>query len=183
MESADVAIIVLGCSVNEDGSPSEWLRLRLEAAAAESARLAESHVLVLSGAAVRSVITEAECMRAWLVANSAVAPERLMLEEQATDTLENVHYSLLLLLRPGACPALRRLIFVTSDFHLARGAALLRGELAFHGAEWLGVTEVGAPTPDLTGEQLLARRERERRLLANDLQRQRARHAALRVNN
>lgn len=117
------AVVVFGAGVNGT-EPSLSLLTRLEAAL----DYAEDHPevpIVVSGAQGRGEeISEARCMADWLAAHG-VAAERILLEERATDTRENVRYSIELLAENGVDPA-AGIAFVTSDYHLCR-AAYLRG--------------------------------------------------------
>ena len=126
------AIIVLGAGVNGT-VPSMSLRERLDAALAYLEEYPAA-VAVLSGARGGGEdITEAQCMFDWLTARG-VAPERLLREEQATSTQENLRYSLALLesyfgVRP------KTVAVVSSEYHLCR-AELYADRL---GAKALGV--------------------------------------------
>ena len=65
-------------------------------------------------------ISEAACMYGWLAARG-VPPERILLEEQADNTRENIGYSLALLSERGI-DAGDGVAVVSSGYHLCRAA-------------------------------------------------------------
>jgi hypothetical protein len=154
LREARTVFIVLGCSVNPDNSPSDWLRARLEAVRDAAAALTSSQrpfAVIVSGGAVRSAISEASCMQSWLTANASdsIPTEAIVLEEQAQDTLQNLEYALSLLHHVGrlllsrtetekrsatsaaddggvsAKPSLE-IVVVTNDFHMRRSIRMLQ---------------------------------------------------------
>ncbi len=65
-------------------------------------------------------ISEARCMADWLI-DHGVSEERILLEDRATDTLENIEYSLALLAENGV-DVTDDIAVVTADYHLRRAA-------------------------------------------------------------
>ena len=124
------AAIVLGAGVH--GSvPSRSLKARLEAAL-EYAEDNRDAVLVLSGGQGRGEdVTEAMCMYDWLVSHG-VSGDRLILEERASSTKENLEFSKELLdgigYTGGVC-------VITAGYHIARAKMMARD---------VGFTEVTA---------------------------------------
>jgi uncharacterized SAM-binding protein YcdF (DUF218 family) len=200
MSDLPIAMIILGCSVQPDGQPSDWLRDRLEAALQHYC----SHIfpllprrnanpqepmlgVVLSGGLVSSqTVSEADCMLRWLEAKSAgvLAPEdasfllqHCVLEQQALNTPDNLFFGCQLL--ATISPRWAKCVLVTSDFHVQRGRQLLEGELAVQSLSVGEIVVVGAPTPTLVGAALEARRARELSLIPKNLACQRQRHLAL----
>lgn len=126
-------LIVLGAGVN--GSvPSLSLRERLEAALAYLERYPQA-VAVLSGAQGSGEdITEAQCMFDWLTARG-IDENRLLREEEATRTRENLRFSLELIEeRTGTRP--ETVAVVSSEYHLCRAELY---------AKQLGVRALGVP--------------------------------------
>ena len=85
-------------------------------------------------------ITEAACMYNYLTARG-VEPERLILEEDASNTAENFEFSAPLLEAAGVEIGTDTVAVVTNDFHIAR-SRLIAAKKGY------GVTYgVGAPIP------------------------------------
>jgi len=112
-------IIVLGAALNGDG-PSTALEARLETAADYLEANPETEVIVSGGQGVSEIVSEAQAMNNWLVARG-VDPDRIRMEDQSTDTAENIRYSLAMLdggeVRVGV---------VTSNFHVFRALGIAR---------------------------------------------------------
>lgn len=113
-------IVVLGARVN--GSvPSGSLRNRIRVGA-EYLRDNPGTIAVLSGAqGSGEEISEAQCMYDNMVA-AGIDPARLILEEESTDTAENLRNSRALI-PEGASVGL-----VTNNFHIFRALALARNQ-------------------------------------------------------
>ena len=122
------AIIVLGAGVNgEEPSLSLWERIQ---AAYDYLEAHPDCVAVLSGGQGDGEdITEAECMFRELTA-LGIDPQRLILEEQAESTRENLTYSLALL------EGYETIGLVSSDYHLCRAGLMGKN---------LGLSPVGIP--------------------------------------
>ena len=121
------ALIVFGAGVNGT-VPSLTLESRLKAAL-EYIHLQDQErqdmPIVVTGAQGRGEeISEARCMANWLTARG-VDPERIWLEEQATNTEENLRYSIRLLAKRGI-DVTSDIAYCTSDYHMCR-AIYLRG--------------------------------------------------------
>ena len=123
-ETPVAAVIVLGAGVN-GRSPSLSLLTRLEAALDYLADRPDVPVVVSGARGRGEEISEARCMADWLTARG-VPPERVLLEERATNTEENIRYSLALLEERGVTGDLA---VVTSDYHLCRAAMYLGGDM------------------------------------------------------
>lgn len=122
-------LIVLGAGVN--GSvPSLSMTDRLGAARVYLDAHPDCVAVVSGGKGAGENISEAEAMRRWLTGNG-VAAERIILENRATDTLENLKYSFALIPEPDAAVAV-----VSSEYHLYRAKYL---------AETLGRPVSGIP--------------------------------------
>ena len=111
-------LIVLGCQVRGT-EPSRMLRQRIDAAADYLQTYPEAVAIVSGGEGPGEDISEAECMYNSLVA-AGIAPERILLEDRATSTMENLRYSLALL-DEGASVAI-----VSNEFHLYRADQMAR---------------------------------------------------------
>lgn len=115
------AVIVLGAGVN-GRTPSLSLLKRLEATLDYIADRPDIPIVVTGGQGRGEEITEARCMADWLVEHG-VAAERILLEEQAADTRENLDFSIALLAESGL-DTTGDIAVVSSDYHLARTGLL-----------------------------------------------------------
>ena len=115
------AVIVLGAGVN-GRVPSLTLQTRLEAALAYIEDKADVPIVVTGGQGNGEEITEARCMADWLISHG-VSEERIILEEQAKNTRENIDFSLNLLHEMGV-DTTSNIAVVSNDYHLARAAYL-----------------------------------------------------------
>jgi uncharacterized SAM-binding protein YcdF (DUF218 family) len=88
--AADYAI-VLGAGVNGD-VPSRSLKARLEAALDYAEKYPDAVLILSGGQGSGENITEARCMYNWLT-DSGLSGERLILEENASNTAENIQFS------------------------------------------------------------------------------------------
>lgn len=112
-------IIVLGAGVNGT-TPSLSLRNRLEAALDYLQRYPDSIAILSGGQGQGEEITEAEAMARWLHSNG-IAEDRLIKEDQATNTVENLTFSLACIQqREGERGLPDRIGLVTSEYHLYR---------------------------------------------------------------
>ena len=113
------AIVILGARVNEDG-PSGSLRERISAAREYLERNPDAVAVASGGQGDDEPMSEAECIFDHLVA-AGIDPERIMLEEDSTSTVENLSNSFALL--EGRA---RRVGIVTNDFHIFRALCIGR---------------------------------------------------------
>ena len=116
-ESPVSAVVVLGAGVNGT-QPSLALQSRLEAALDYVSHRLEVPIVVTGSQGPGEDISEGRCMADWLIAHG-VDEERILVEEQADNTEENVAYSKELLARhnmdTGGAVAV-----VSADYHLYR---------------------------------------------------------------
>ena len=116
------AVVVLGAGVNGT-QPSLSLRTRLDAAL----DYLEDHpgipVVLTGGRGYGEEITEAQCMYDYLT-ERGVHPERLILEGDAVNTVQNFAFSRSLLEEAGIDPAEDPVAVVTNDFHIYRARLL-----------------------------------------------------------
>ncbi len=118
--SRDVdAVVVLGAGVN-GRRPSLSLSVRLRAALAYIADKDDIPIVVSGSQGPGEEISEAQCMADWLIENG-VEPERIILEDQADNTAENIMFSRKLLVERGIDPA-ANVAVVTADYHLYRAS-------------------------------------------------------------
>lgn len=134
MTTAKAAIVIFGAAVRADGSPSNALRRRVEAAAAFG-RLLDAPLFVPTGAAGRHGPPEAAVMAA-LLRGLGVPDAFIVCEETGTDTLSSVRAVARLLHARGH----RGAVYAASNaYHLPRCVVLL----------WLaGLPARACPPPD-----------------------------------
>ena len=114
-------LIVLGCGIKRDGTPTPLLKGRLDLAKKFYDRqLAETghipRIIVSGGQGRDEVCSEAASMRAYLL-SQGVPAERILLEDRSTDTTENMRFSAQIIRRehPDA-----RTAYFTTNYHVFR---------------------------------------------------------------
>lgn len=110
-------LVVLGAKVH--GSvPSRSLKERMDAACTYLTEHPDAVAIVSGGQGNGEDITEAECMREYLE-NKGIDPQRIWTEDKATNTLENLRFSLdIILEKTGQRPD--KIAIVSSEYHLHR---------------------------------------------------------------
>ena len=129
-------LIVLGAAVYGD-QPSLTLIRRMEGAIDYLERYPESVAIVSGGMGAGETVTEGQAMYDWMVAHG-VDPARLIVEDKATSTEENLINSFAIIRERGDEPQ-GRVAIVSSAYHLYRAKLF---------AQKLGVTDaagVAAP--------------------------------------
>ena len=120
-------VVILGAQV-KGTVPSRALKKRLQKAL-EYAQKNQDTILILSGGqGSGEEITEAECMRQYLV-DCGIGEERLILEETSTDTKENLEFSN----RLTGCADARTGV-LSNNFHVYRAVKLAQ-KLGYRQAE------------------------------------------------
>ena len=125
-------LIVLGAAVYQD-KPSLTLVRRLEGALDYLIACPESVAIVSGGMGPGETVTEAEAMRDWLVAHG-IKEERVLLEDRATSTKENLSFSFDIIRERGDEPD-GQVAIVSSAYHLYRAKSMAR----LQGVEAVGV--------------------------------------------
>ena len=104
--------------------PSVTLARRLDVAVEYMHLHPESRVIVSGGHSEGQLASEAQVM-AWYLERMGIVPERIMKEENSSNTMENVAFTLDLLEEKKGMPV-DQLLIVTSDYHLLRTQLLAR---------------------------------------------------------
>lgn len=125
-------LIVLGAAVYQD-QPSLTLVRRLEGTLDYLERYPESVAIVSGGMGPGETVTEAQAMHDWLIAHG-VAEERIVMEDRATSTKENLDFSFALIRARGDEPD-GNVAIVSSAYHLYRAKSMAR----LQGVEAAGV--------------------------------------------
>ena len=120
-------IIVLGCAIRKDGTPTPLLRGRLDRALsfarAQEAETGKAPIFVLSGGqGPDECVSEAECMRRYL-AEQGVPAEQMLLEDRSADTAENMKNSKELILARDENAVVA---FSTTKYHVFRSGLKAR---------------------------------------------------------
>ena len=114
-KNTDTTVVVLGCKV-KNGAPSLMLGRRLNAAYEYLTEEPDVKVIVSGGKGDDEIISEAQCMRDYLV-DRGIAPERIYMEDKSTDTDENLRFSQDIIRREGLP---EHITIVTDGFHQLR---------------------------------------------------------------
>ena len=121
-EDAPEFVVVLGAQVQGD-KPSLTLQKRLDLALEYLTGHPQASVVVSGGQGADEAYTEASVMAKYLTARG-VDESRVLLEEQASDTRENLEFSRTLAQAHGM--RTDRVLIITSDFHLCRAKYLAK---------------------------------------------------------
>lgn len=120
-------LVVLGCGLKKDGSPTPLLRGRLDLALDFDRQQREvcgkeARFLVSGGQGPDEVQPEAHAMRDYLL-EKGIAPERIDMEARSTDTAENMRFSwdIIHTVNPEA-----RVAFFTTNYHVFRAGLKAR---------------------------------------------------------
>lgn len=114
--------LVLGCQIRSDYAPSLTLRQRLDTAAEYLRENPDARCVVTGGQGDDEPCAEALVMERELVSRG-VAQTRILREDRAKNTRENMRFSAALLEKEGLG---QRAALVTDDYHMARALRLAR---------------------------------------------------------
>ena len=114
-ESTDTTVVVLGCAVYGE-SPSQMLRLRLDAAEKYLKENPDVKAVLSGGQGPNEDIPEALCMYRELV-KRGIDEERLYMEDKSTSTRENIAFSVEIIKKEGLS---ENITIVSNNFHLYR---------------------------------------------------------------
>ena len=112
-------VIILGAGVNGT-VPSLSLKVRLEAALAYIADKPDIPIVVTGSQGPGEEISEARCMADWLISRG-IAEDRILVEDQADNTEENIAFSKAMLHERGYDTTANYAV-VSNDYHLCRAA-------------------------------------------------------------
>ncbi len=114
-------LVVLGCQV-KNGKPSRMLKSRLDAAYEYLSEHDAVNVVVSGGQGNDELISEAQCMRDYLM-EKGIAAERIFMEDKSENTEENLRFSLEIIERNGLCDDIT---IVTDGFHQLRAELIAK---------------------------------------------------------
>ena len=120
-------MIILGCGIRKDGTPTPLLKSRIDRALrfykAQIEQTGKALVFIPSGGQGKDeIISESECMRRYLL-EQGIPDEQILKEEQSTSTQENMKYSKEMIdaLNPSA-----KVAFSTTNYHVFRSGMMAR---------------------------------------------------------
>jgi len=132
-------LMVLGCGIWPDGTPTLSLINRLDKAIAYYRDNPHVTIIVSGGQGPDEPMPEAEAMAKYLL-DAGIPESAIVKETRSTSTMENFKYSRALIGPDSGEPV--RLVFVTSDFHVLRARILAKR----NGFEAFAIP---APTPSI----------------------------------
>lgn len=134
-------LIVLGAGLN-GMTPSHSLQLRLEKTLELMEENPELIAVVTGGQGAGEDMTEAQCMKDWLMARG-IAEARIRMEDQSTSTTENFRFGLPLVPENARCVGV-----VTNNFHVFRSLCVAKRVAQELGME-CSFEGMAAPYPSL----------------------------------
>ena len=120
-------VVVLGARVDEGGNPSYSLLWRLEATLEYLHGHPDAFAVLSGGQGADEPMSEAACMHDWLVGHG-IDEDRLIMEDQSTNTFENLRNSFAILeRRTGGDDLDGKVAVVSSSYHLFRAKLIAAG--------------------------------------------------------
>ena len=123
-------MIILGCGLNKDGTPTPLLKGRIDRALRfyhdQKAKTGKELTFVVSGGqGPNEVIAESTSMKEYLLSQGI--PEQMVIEEnQSSSTYENMKFSKKVIEAHGGDPANENIAFATTNYHVFRGYIMAR---------------------------------------------------------
>ena len=145
-------MVILGCQVMADGDPSVLLQDRLDTALDYLEEHPDLTVVVSGGQGSNEPVSEARCMADVLI-QGGVAEEQIRLEDQSSNTMENLVFSRELLAREGIEVEETDVLVVSNGFHLTR-ARMLAGRFGYG-----EISTLAAPSSHLPSRLYMYSRE------------------------
>lgn len=118
-------IIILGCAVKPDGTPSDMLKERLDAAFVSWLLNQKAIIVTTGGRGPTEPMPEGEAMSLYLVSRG-VNPRKIYQESWSHTTAENIGFAKYVIERKGIDVANARVTLVTNDFHVGRAKMLAK---------------------------------------------------------
>ncbi len=120
-------LIILGCAVRKDGTPSPLLQGRIDRALAfrreQLEKTGKELVFITSGGkGSDEILSESETMKRYLMANG-IAESSIITEDRSTSTFENMKFSKA---KIGERFSEAKIAFSTSDYHVFRSGLFAR---------------------------------------------------------
>ena len=117
-------VIILGCGINEDGTPTPLLRGRIDMAIEFSNKqfieTGRAPLFIPSGGqGPGEVISESESMKRYMI-SKGISESRIITEDRSTDTSENMKFSKAKLEEAGKSIPDTKVAFSTTNYHVFR---------------------------------------------------------------
>jgi len=122
-KNENTTVVVLGCKV-KNGGPSLMLGRRLDAAYGYLSEHESVCAVVSGGQGSDESISEAQCMKDYLVARG-IAPERIFMEDKSVNTEENLRFSKKVINENGLP---EKITLVTDNFHQLRAEMIAESQ-------------------------------------------------------
>lgn len=116
-------LIVLGCGIWPDGSPTLALIMRLDKAAQYYSENPHINIIVSGGQGPTEPFSEAHAMEEYLV-SKGIPKEKIIKEDKSTSTRENFEFSKKLMDKDQGQTT--KIVFVTNDFHVLRSRIIAK---------------------------------------------------------
>ena len=129
-----MAIVILGFKLQSDGTMDPELVGRLQVGLEIANTYPNSYVVVTGGgtAANNPNVTEGGLLGEWML-EQGLAPERLIVENNAADTVGNAQLTYQIL--AAQYPQVDSIVLVTSDYHVPRGCMLYNTKFVYEAYE------------------------------------------------
>lgn len=126
-DSDDLCIVALGFQLESDGSMRSELVERLRVVLRSAQKYPKAYVVCTGGGTAQNnkSATEAGEMAKWLIANG-IAEERVIVEDNSMTTAQNAIFTYDIL--TTQYPKVRKLVIISSDYHIATGVLLFKAE-------------------------------------------------------
>ncbi|MBQ5415350.1 MAG: YdcF family protein, partial [Firmicutes bacterium] len=121
-------IIILGCGIRKDGTPTPLLKGRVDRALKFRAQQLEETgkdlcFVVSGGQGPNEVISEAECMKNYLI-SQGIPEDQIILEDKSSTTAENMSFSKEKIAEAGGLEG--KIAYSTTNYHVFRGGLKAR---------------------------------------------------------
>ncbi|QIV96123.1 DUF218 domain-containing protein [Allofrancisella inopinata] len=126
LKDNNLAIVVLGYGLNDDGSIKDTLADRLKVALVAYHKYPNAMIIVSGGAACGGV-TESYQMKQWLIKHK-ISTDKIILEDQSISTVTNAINTIGLIKRLNR--PIQDILLVTSDPHIRRANYIFEQEIA-----------------------------------------------------
>lgn len=123
-------IIILGCSIRPDGSPTPLLQARIDRAISFDNEQYEKHnhrakFVASGGQGSDEIISEAECMKRYLVDNG-VPENKIIKEDKSVNTYQNLAFSKKIIEEDCGDIDKVNVAFSTTNYHIFRGYTIAK---------------------------------------------------------